>query len=231
MNLNTALKYELSEEAALMADLSTVVKARFIEAADTMSNIEVRNLRPGVVRSFWPDFQVQTVGGVSTGYAINGNKIRYRPTSAAISRAEEVMYGWMLEYVTSEDRRYLLGKWSMCQAAPHIAGSFRQYCQKTNRIRRTAERHLFIEFQSVSSALLKFAQSLQEPDWSRVSPMMPNSGTDLGKVGTRAEKRPSHWLPDESRPIHDPNSPELDELARRIERGNRRRAAMMKQAA
>jgi hypothetical protein len=155
-NLNSALQFELSEEAALMADLSTVVKARFIEAADTMNNIEVKSLRPSAVRSFWPDFEAQTVGGVSTGYAINGNKIRFRPTAAAISRAEEVMYGWMLEYVTSDERRYLIGKWSMCQAAPHISGSFRQYCQKTRRVRRTAERHLYFEFHSVSSALLKF---------------------------------------------------------------------------
>jgi hypothetical protein len=66
------------------------------------------------------------------------------------------MYGWLLEYVKDEDRRVLLGKWSMCLAAPHVAGSFRDFCKDTGRIRRTSERYLQNEFQRISSELIKF---------------------------------------------------------------------------
>lgn len=225
MNQNVDLRFELSEASAVIADTSLIVRARFVEAADTMANMEVQNLRPAAVRSFWPDAPDDTVGKVSAGYAINGHRLRYRPTSAAISRAEEVMYGWLLQYVADDERRVLLGKWSMCLAAPHIAGSFRQFCQKTGRIRRTAERRLQNEFSSISSALLKSAQSLREPDWSRVSPMMPNSATDLGKVGTPVETSLRHWLPADAVPIHDPDSPDLAKLIRRLERANNRRQA------
>ncbi|TQX91299.1 hypothetical protein EQW76_00750 [Rhizobium sp. rho-13.1] len=219
MNQNSALRSELSEEAALMADLSTVVKARFVEAADTMLHLDVKGLRPAAVKAFWPEHVLD----------YKEVRLRYRPSSAAISRAEEVMYGWLLDYV-HQDRRALVGKWSICLAAPHIEGSFREYCQKTNRIRRTAERWLNSEFTSVSSSLLKFAQTLHEPNWSRVSPMMPNSSTGLHKVGTPVDKSISHWLPADAKPIFDPASPELEALIKRIERGNRRRQGR-KQAA
>ena len=125
-------------------------------------------------RSFWPDIQREPMDGVDI-------VIRYRPSAAATSRSEEFMYGWLLDHVKDEERRIILGRWAMCLAAPRIGGSFRDFCQKTGRVRRTAERRLQNEFQSISSALIKFSRSLQEPDWSRVSPMMPNSATDLDK--------------------------------------------------
>lgn len=194
MNQNIDLRFELSEAAATVADTSLIVRARFVEAADTMAH-DVRNIRPAVLRAFWPE-HILDYKEVRT---------RYRPTASAISRAEEVMYGWLLQHVTDEERRVLLGKWSMCLAAPQIAGSFRN------------------EFSSITSALLKAAQSLHEPDWSRVSPMMPSSATDLDKVETPVATSQTHWQPADAKPIHDPDSPELAKLIKRLERANRRR--------
>jgi hypothetical protein len=213
MNQNSALRSDLSEQAASIADTSLIVRARFVEAADTLLHVDVRGLRPAALKGFWPEHILD----------YKEVKLRYRPTSAAISRAEEVMYGWLLEYVTDEERRIILGKWAMCLAAPHVGGSFRDYCQKTGRIRRTAERWLHNEFQSISSALVNFSQSLHEPDWSRVSPMMPNSSTDLDKVRTPVAKSETHWLPADAKPYHDPDSPELAALIKRIEKANRKR--------
>jgi hypothetical protein len=213
MNQNIALRSEISEEAAQVADVSMIVRARFVEAADTMLHIDVSGLRPAVLKGFWPEHILD----------YKEVKLRYRPTASAISRAEEVMYGWLLEYVSDEERRVLLGKWSMCLAAPHIGGSFRDFCQKTGRIRRTAERWLLGEFQSISSAVIKSDQSLHEPDWSRVSPMMPNSAIDLDKVRTPAAKHDMHWLPADARPFHDPDSPELAALIKRLTKANRKR--------
>jgi hypothetical protein len=213
MNQNSALRSDLSEQAASIADASLIVRARFVEAADTLLHVDVRGLRPAALKGFWPEHILD----------YKEVKLRYRPTSAAISRAEEVMYGWLLEYVKDDERRVILGKWSMCLAAPHIGGSFRDFCQNTGRIRRTAERWLHNEFQSISSALVNFSQSLQEPDWGRVSPMMPNSSTDLDKVRTPVAKSETHWLPADAKPYFDPENPELAALIKRIDKANRKR--------
>lgn len=188
MSQSNALQYDdpIEELPPLLSDAALIVRARFVEAADTMANMEVRNLRPAAVRSFWPESPDMTIGGVSIGYDNNGQRIRYRPSAAAISRAEEVMYRWMLEYVTDDKRRKLLGRWSMCQAAPHIVGSFRAFCKKNGIVRRTAERHLLREFSWVGHQTIKITQSLQEPNWSRVSPMMPNSAIDLHNMNVAA---------------------------------------------
>lgn len=83
------------------------------------------------------------------------------------------MYGWLLDYVGDDESRILVGNWSMCTAAPRLAGSFRQLCKKTGRSRSTAERRLDHAFERVALAILKNAQPLQGPSWSRVMPMMP----------------------------------------------------------
>ncbi|MDW9699252.1 hypothetical protein GOB04_17570 [Sinorhizobium meliloti] len=207
---------DLSEASAAVADAVAIVRARFVEAADTMLHIDVRSIRPAAVRSFWPDIQPEPMDRVEA-------VIRYRPSAAAISRAEEVMYGWLLDYARDDERRVLLGKWSMCIAAPHISGSFRQFCKKTCRVRRTAERRLFNEFQHIASERIKIPQSLQEPNWNRVSPMMPNSDTDFDKFREPLTKYALHGMTSDAKPIYDPASPELATLIKQLEKANRRR--------
>lgn len=46
---------DLSQHAAEVADLSLIVRARFVEAADTMVHLDVRGVRPDRMRSLWPD--------------------------------------------------------------------------------------------------------------------------------------------------------------------------------
>ncbi|TCL70630.1 hypothetical protein [Rhizobium sp. BK251] len=214
MNQNSALRFEdLTENAAVIADTSLIVRARFVEAADTMLHVGVRGLWPADLKAFWPEHILD----------YKEVKLRYRPDARAISRAEEVLYGWMLEYVREDERRYLLGRWAMCLAAPHVAGSWRSFCQKENRIRRTADRWVQSEYESISSALIKNAKSLHEPNWSRVSPMMPNSSSELDKVRTPAAKHDLHMLLPGAKPFHDPDSPELAALIKRLEKANRRR--------
>jgi hypothetical protein len=197
MNRSNALPskpVDYAYEAAL-ADLMLIVKGRFIEAADTIAHMDVRQLRPSTVRSLWPAFQSENVGGHHPGYGINGNHVPYRPTSKAISRAEEVMYGWMLDYVDDEECRRLVGKWSACQATPGRAGSFRSFCKKMGLSRSTADRRVDHAFKAVAAAILKNAQSLQGPNWSRVMPMMPNSRIDHGKMA-----KVTAWMAEGARP-------------------------------
>lgn len=210
---------DLSDRAAEIADLSLIMRARFIEAADTMVHLDVRGVRPDRMRTLWPEVLPEPI--VHTDI-----RVRYRPSAAAISRAEEVLQEWLRVYVTDEERRILLSRWSVCLAAPHVAGSFRDFCARTGRVRRTAERRIQSEFQKLSGALLAVSPMLQEPDWSRISPMMPNSPGGLDRVRPPMPRHETHWLPDDARPVFDAASPELAELARRLERGNRRRARM-----
>lgn len=206
MNQKSVLTFEqLNENAALIMELSFVVRARIIEAADTMLHLNVGTIRPSVMRTFWPTYQDETIGGHSVGYGCNDTRTRYVPTSKAISRAEEVLYCWMPEYVLDDERRLILSQYSMCMAAPKKVGSFRSFCENTGRVRRTAERRLDAQIIDISAIIWKKAQSLQCPDWSRVSPMLPKSGIDLGKMATVM-----HWMSEGAKPIH---RPEMREAA------------------
>ena len=194
-------------EAAL-ADLITIVKARFIEAADTIANMDVGQLRPSKARSLWPAYQTESVGGHHPGYGINGNHVPYRPSSRAISRAEEVMYGWLLDYVDNDEGRRLLGQWAACQATPKRAGPFRGFCKKIGLSRSTADRRVDRAFKAVAAAILKNAQSLHGPNWSRVMPMMPNSRIEVGKMGTI-----TRWMAEGAKPAHHPEMLERQKQA------------------
>lgn len=216
----SALQFDdLSSHAAEIADLSLIVRARFVEAADTMVHLDVRGVRPDRMRTLWPEVLPEPTDHADI-------RIRYRPNAAAISRAEEVLQEWLRTQVQDEERRILLSRWSICLAAPYIAGSFRDFCARTGRVRCTAERRIQGEFQNLASRLLAGSPILQQPDWSRISPMMPNAPGRLDRVTPQAPKHENHWLPDDARPVFDAASPELAELAKRLERGNRRRAKM-----
>jgi hypothetical protein len=210
---------DLSHSAAEIADLSLIIRARFVEAADTMVHLDVRGVRPDRMRTLWPEVLPESMDHADI-------RIRYRPSAAAISRAEEVLQEWLRVHVGDDERRILLSRWSICLAAPYIAGSFRDFCARTGRVRRTAERRIQSEFQTLAGVLLAASPMLQEPDWSRISPMMPNVPGGLDRVKPKAPKHETHWLPDDARPVFDAASSELAELAKRLERGNRRRARM-----
>jgi hypothetical protein len=80
-------------------------------------------------------------------------------------------------------------------AAQRIAGSFRHFCKKTGRSHSTAERRENGALERVADAILKKAQSLQGPSWSRV---MPNQGSDFGKMATVTS-----WMAVDARPTHE----------------------------
>ncbi|MFK0163507.1 DUF6362 family protein [Rhizobium sp. NPDC090279] len=216
----SALQFnDLSHRAAEIADLSLIIRARFVEAADTMVHLDVRGIRPDRMRTLWPEVLPEPTDHADI-------RIRYRPNASAISRAEEVLQEWLRVHVKDEERRILLSRWSICLAAPYVAGSFRDFCARTGRVRRTAERHIQSEFENLASVLLAASPMLQEPDWSRIAPMMPNTPSGLDRAKPPSPKHETHWLPDDARPVFDAESSELAELAKRLERGNRRRARM-----
>ena len=206
MNQKSALTFDqLNENAALIMELSFVVRARIIEAADTMLHLNVGRVKPAGMKTLWPTYQDETIGGHSAGYGRNEIRARYIPSSHVISRAEEVLYRWMPEYVQDDERRLILSQYGMCMAAPKKAGSFRSFCENTGRVRRTAERRLDAQIIDITAIIWKKSQSLQCPDWSRVSPMLPKSGIKLDKMATVM-----HWMDEGAKPC---NQPEMREAA------------------
>jgi hypothetical protein len=208
---------DLTEEAAQIADDSLIVRARFIEAADTMAYVDVRMVRPGQMRTAWPAFQAETgtVGGHAPGYGINGDRVRYRPSSAAISRAEEVMHRWLAVHIVDDSTRIIVVNWSACLAVPHLAGSFRAFCKKRGLSRSTAERRLFAAFSNVASGLRKSALTLHEPDWPRVVPRLPFSATELDRIRKDAPPSPTSWMAPGARPVHQPEIHEVEKPRQR----------------
>lgn len=211
---------DLNEAAAILADAAIIVRARFVEAADTMAHVQVRNLRPDVTRSLWPAMTPEQVDG--------DYRSRYRPSNASISRAEEVMQGWLLDFVPEEEHRMVAVRWSMCLATPKWSGSFGSFCKKTGRVRRTAERRVERTFQSVASALLNNARSLHEPDWGRVSQLLPKSDTHFGMVAERVAERQTHWRADDAKPS---DLPEYRDTGWAQDQNRRRRVRAERDAA
>jgi hypothetical protein len=189
MNQSNALQYDYAELAEV-SDMSIIVKGRILEAADTIAHMDIGGLRPAKMKSCWP-----AVTPDPHSYGYNDFIVPYHPSSAAISRAEEVSYGWMLQYVHDDERRIILGRWAMCIAVPRIAGSFREFCKKTGRVRRTAERRIDAQILDISATIRKNAQSLQAPNWFRVSPLMPNQASDLDKMATI-----TNWMAEDAKP-------------------------------
>jgi hypothetical protein len=187
------------EYQAALADLITIVKARFIEAADTIAHMDVGRLGPAQAQTYWPAMQLcseqeKTADG-------GRKKLRYMPSKEAIARSEDVLFNWLVVHVADDESRVLLGRWASCQATPWIAGSFRAFCKKNCLSRSTAERRVDKALKDVATAVLKNAKSLQGPNWSRVMPMMPNQRIDLGKMATVTS-----WMGPDARPRNMPET-------------------------
>jgi hypothetical protein len=169
------------------------VKARFIEAAETIAHMDVGRLGPAQARTFWPAMQLSSDQEENAG--TGSKKLRYVPSKEAIARSEDVLLNWLVTHVADDESRLLLGKWASCQATPWIAGSFRTFCKRNGLSRSTAERRADKALKGVAAAILKSAKSLHGPNWSRVMPMMPNQRIDLGKMATVTS-----WMAEGARP-------------------------------
>ena len=185
----------LNETLAQIADVELLLRARFVEAADTYASIGADGVHPMGDRS--------VLAGLVIGEPSDDKPVRHRPSAAAISRADEVWQQWLLDYVPDVEHRVLLMRWAASLAVPRIVGSFRSFCKKTGRNRTTAERRIDKAFHSIASDFVKNAKSLREPDWHRVVPMLPEWGRDIGMVAERVSQRsPSFWRADDAKPTH-----------------------------
>lgn len=217
---------DISEDAALIADMMIVVKARFVEAIDTDEQVSTRLECPPAVRSLWPATQ-------SIGSENDPVPNIWRPSALAISRSHEVMHGWLIDFVPDLEHRRLILAWSASMARPKKYGSFARWCKKSGRVRRTADRRLLSALSIVAALIHKNGKSLLAPDWNRVSTLAQVSGMELGKVRERASEASfesrngiGSWRAVDAVPTNDPDNQDFTWAEQQADR--RRRMAERK---
>lgn len=215
---------DISDDAAIIADMIPWVKARFVEAVDTDEHVSTKLDRPPPVRSFWPASQ-------SVGADTDPIPQVWRPDASAISRSHEVMHGWVLDFLEDEEQRRLVLAWASSLANPKRYGSFARFCKKSGRVRRTADRRLAQAFSIVAALIRKSGKSLQAPDMRRVSTLTRFSDREVDMVAEVVSQASfeSHdgigaWRADDAKPA---DLPEERDFSWAMDRSERRRQRTM----
>jgi hypothetical protein len=206
-----------------------IVRARFVEAVDTESRLP----QGGGSNSsgFWPSYvhSFEDMNGWGSKRLAEEREMRMRrlpPSSAAISRHEEVMT-WTRTLVVAERRRRLVWAWARCR---HADDSFAEWCESQGIVKMTAYRHLKATVERISRHLDNAAVLLRMPDERWVLREAPVSGTDsntlgLPDVASQPEKSPTSQIFDGARPGNTLTSPQaVAGFERFLTRTNKARA-------
>jgi hypothetical protein len=204
-----------------------IVRARFIEAADTERRMPGHG---GAGKSgFWPQYvhSFEDMNGWGTRRLAEEREMRMRripPTAAAISRYFEVMK-WTSEYILDERRRHIVWAWAASQAG---GKSFSEKCRREGWVKMTAYRRLGGIFQTVSAKLVNNGILLRLPDEKWVLPNQINSGSSSITLATDDENEPAlhqtFQIFDGDRPGDMLTSPQAVELFEKfLEKTNRKR--------
>ena len=185
MNHRHVFYNRLDLDAAKFSEACLIVRARIVEAAETMTYIQVKDAYPTKLKAFWPTYQYEE----DTEPPQN----RYIPDAAAISRAEEVFYEWFS--LLPDDARPKLCSYAFCQAVPRKYGSIAQYCQKNRYSRATYDRLITKVIQALAQKLCNKLQMLHFPNWKRVMTLMPNSHIKIDMMATV-----TYWRASDAKP-------------------------------
>ncbi|RFC66463.1 hypothetical protein DYI37_03205 [Fulvimarina endophytica] len=213
---------DISNDAELIADMIPIVKARFVEAIDTADHA-YSGSRPAQTSTYWPPI----ANRLSTE---DDETKQWRPSRDAISRADEVLQRWLLEFLDDIEHRRLVMAWASSIANPRRYGSFAKFCRKSGRVRRTADRRLQSAFSIVAALINKNSLSLQDPDAHRVSTLHRVSDMQMDKVAE--DRLPGHpsrsgpaWRSEDAASHDDPEQRDLSWSQDQNERRRRRTVA------
>jgi len=128
-----------------------IVRARFVEAADTERRLPRGGGGQG---SPWPayTYSFEDKAGWGTERLAEDREMRLRripPTAAAITRHDEVM-GWTANLIDDEKRRRIVWAWAWCRLT---GSSFSARCKKNGWVKVTAYRRLTECFSNVAAHL------------------------------------------------------------------------------
>lgn len=139
-----------------------IVRSRFIEAADVERRSPRERLGPSTKLGYWPEFQAtfEDMTGWGSKRLAEEREMRFRrlpPSSAAISRYEEVLLVWTAEYLDTEYERKLVWFWAFSQSGGR---SFSSVCRKKGWVRETAYHRLNRLFARISAKVVNEPNSL-----------------------------------------------------------------------
>lgn len=175
-----------------MTDLPTIIKARFLEAADTERRLPYAKVRPDGYGSSMPSYLHDFADRVGWGKdrleeERRSLSRRLPPTAAAISRHDECLR-WTVEEIAFEPYRRAIWGWALCRASSR---SFRGWCRTEGVSHETGYRRVDAVTAAISSKFRKSSHLLMrpadewllhiDPDWDINSDMVGDStGRSLG---------------------------------------------------
>lgn len=154
----------VGNDVAALLELSYIVQARIIEAVDTFDKMPAGSGAPSGKLGYWPAYFLDNP---------RPNNKRRQPDSHSIQRYEQVFYEWFPNYLSISSRNSLIAHAGSLVSRARF-GTFKQYCEKNNINRRTAERQNNAAILELSSCVRKMHKMLLLPDFYRVSTIAPN---------------------------------------------------------
>jgi len=205
-----------------------IVRARWLEAADTDMRLPWERTRPSTASGFWPAYEhtFEDKAGWGTARLKEERELRARrtpPSAAAIRRHDEVM-NWTADLISEPERRLLVWKWAFC-----IVGSrsFANWIRETGRARATAYRRLEFTFDAISLALANNLQQLPECDPQYLRQIIGDQVQDsvtLDELPTS----PTSWSAPGEQPSDLPENRDFSWADKQAERHARREAKRRK---
>lgn len=188
-------------------NLHTIIRARYLEAADTDDRLPSARLEPSSARGFWPayDYTFEDMNGWGTERLAEDREFRFRrlpPSMQAIKRHAEVM-DWTGSILTSPEHRHLVWGWAQCIVRGR---SFSGWCRDTNRHRRTAVARTERAFDLIVSHFRRKGDlpTLPEQKWLfQLCDAECNIPTTIANCASEewAVKRPISWIDPDHKPI------------------------------
>lgn len=191
-----------------MSWTALLVRERLVEAADTQAHILVERVGPGKPKSLWPVFAQDR----NDAYGYDQVQVRYIPSAAAISRAEEAQ-AWLSALVDEDKARQIVWARASCEAGKC---SFAGWCRKNRIPRRSAYRLSDLIHQRVALSLCKAEIALRYPDYGRVA---QHEGIEGGQiVSLSISASPRSFMEDDARPIDIPEARDMTWAEQQAER-------------
>lgn len=191
-----------------MTHTTETMKARCIEATETWRLMRIR-VGPSSKSGFWPAI----AGEPDKDYAPETTRVVRLPTAGEIARADEFT-GWVNTYLGEEERKEVW-QWGRLKVLPHR--TIRGFCEKIG-----LREH---EYRArISKLFQKLAFTVGGNPAVLCSPPVDDAG-DLTENRASSGRSARHWIADDARPQHMPESAEHRRLVRDLLKRQKQRNA------
>lgn len=184
-----------------MSQLQLIVKARFLEAADTDDRLPSARLKPQAASGYWPEYHptFEDMAGWGTQRLAEDREMRFRripPSAAAIQRHGEVL-DWTRLLIDDPERRKIVWAWAFCCARER---SFGKWCRDTGRVKNTALRRLERVFDAIAREIRGSGDQPTLPDEKWLLRICPETGINPAILDAEPARKASAWIDPTHRP-------------------------------